>query len=485
MNHLSIIRNGVLIAATSIALFASTYKLSEAPGIWYDEGYYTQIGMNVAAIGKQVLQTEPGVYVPTSYITVGYPLTIPLSISYKIFGVGVLQGRSVMVLFILSFIAASYFLSKKLFGVWPAAYTALLLATFPMLYGNGKSVLGEVPGLFFLSLTLLAVYRLEKDEYRDWRWYAVAGVAAGLCVATKPIFILLLAALFLVAVMKWKKITQNWKGVLAGLVALVTCLGLWIYLQFGSDASLSTLALQYTNPYASENIYTLIIQNALRFIKESTPLYTLILMSVWGVSLYIRRKKKEISAAEMTAFIFCILTILSYLRLAGWYRYLFPATMVALSFFPSSLRIVWDATTARVLQNFVVTKKILVLPFLLIICLSAAQLYQTARASYVAQYYAGTRTRDMSAALAAISPDAKIFLYNTPEIAALLPTKNYYQYLTPLAYVQIGAAGLPALRAGTMDLVIVDDDTYTKEKELFNRYPVKKLIDRYDILQKE
>lgn len=480
MNHLSIIRNTLLASAVCIALIASIYKLSEAPAIWYDEGFYTQIAMHFAEAGKQALQIAPGVYVPTSYITVGYPLIFPLSISYNIFGVGVLAGRGVMVLFLLGFVLASYVLVRKLFGSWVAAWTTLLLATFPMLYGNGKSVLGEVPGLFFLVLSLLALHYLEKTNYRDWRWYVAVGFFAGVCAATKPFFILLLVALCITLALRWSNSTLNWYGVFLGAIALILPLGLWAYLQFGTDTSLHGVLAEYANPYASNNLFALMLHNALRFVRESTPLYTLIMMTVWGTALFIRKGKKSITAVELAAFTFCTLAIASYLRLEGWYRYLFPAITIALLFFPASLQ-----TTATFASSYVGSlRKLMWLPFALVTLLSGAQLYQLAFSSYIAQYYASSRTRSAAQALSHFTPTTSFFLYNTPEVAILLPSREYYQYLTPTAKVTIGEDELSALARGAADVVIVNSDTYTTHPDLFNRYHLKETVDRYAILQK-
>ena len=50
----------LLAAGLIFVLFAGTYKLADSPGIWYDEGYYTQLAMNFAEHGQQLLQVSPG-----------------------------------------------------------------------------------------------------------------------------------------------------------------------------------------------------------------------------------------------------------------------------------------------------------------------------------------------------------------------------------------------------------------------------------------
>lgn len=469
----------ILVAAAALfLLWASTYKLSEAPGIWYDEGFYTQIAMNVASFGRQYLQTAPQHYAATTYISVGYPLIFPVALSYKLFGAGVLQGRAVMVLFICVLAVASYFLTASLFGKKDAAWSLAILATFAMLYGDGKSVLGEVPGLFFCIAALWVLRRLEKRMYADWQLYAWLGLAAGLCAATKPSFILLLAALFITLLVCWKRITISWWGAAAGTAALFAPLGLWALLQLGPDASWSSLLADYANPYAVGNLPAHILANAAGLFTDATPLYALALFAVWSTALVVRCFKKEkVPPAEIAAYAFCVLTILSYLRLQGFYRYLFPEIAISLLFFAPSLRYLANLLGAR--QKYAPYAASIVLALL-----ALGQAYQTVHASYVAQYYGGTRTRDMSAYLSSLSGKS-IFLYNTPELAILLHSNSYYQYLSPLPNVTIGTEELPALENRMPDYVIIGAGAPEINSPALSGYTLERTIDRYAVLARK
>jgi hypothetical protein len=480
MTHLFTFRNAVTTAAILIALWAATYRLTEAPGIWYDEGFYTQVGANAAELGVQGMQIAPHTFAPTSYITVGYPLLAPLVFAYKIDGVGVLQGRVVMIVFMFVFLALAYILVRKLYGADMATWSLLMLATFPMLYGTGKSVLGEVPGLAYLLATLASLAYLEQRHYRGWKQYALVGLCAGLCVATKPLFLLVLGALAVALILKWQCFTLDARGVAAGSFALIGCLILWVYIQFGSDASITAVLKDYANPYSTSDILQLVLHNLKRFITESTPLYTLFLMLGWSVALWLRRLR-NIPAAELAAYGFCILVIISYLRLPGWYRYLFPATLTSLVFFAPSLVASYDW-----LQRYMpMRKQFAVLPYTLLATLAALQLYQTAFSSYVAEQYGATRTRDASAALAALLPNTSVYLYNVPELVILLPTREYFQYVSPLPTVIIGSSTLPVLLGGNTDIAIATADAYQAHAELFSHYAPIQTFDRYIMLKRQ
>ncbi|MBI5405865.1 glycosyltransferase family 39 protein [Candidatus Kaiserbacteria bacterium] len=469
---------GLCILAVAILLVASTYKLSESPGIWLDEGIYTQLGMNVAQTGQLALQVAPAEFQHSSYISVGYPLIRPLALSYKLFGVGVVQGRAVMVVFILLFALASYWLMRRLYGPWVAAWSLLLLAGFPMLYGNGKSVLGEVPGLFFFILTLLALSYLEESGYRSWRWSVAAGLAAGLCIATKPIFLLVIGAVLVTLIIK-RGSGVTWSSVVIGTAALLIPFAYWLYTQLGADVTLSSILHDYGNPYVATHMATLVLQNALRFFTETTPLYTALLLGIWATALFVRRRMTSISGAELLAFFFCLLIIASYLRLPGWYRYLFPATIIVLMFLPAAAHIVFRALQ----EKWMVLKNQTWLISVVLALLVCAQLYQTACSSYVAEYYRSTRTRDVTAALIALPRTASIFLYNVPELGVLLPTRQYYQYVELSPGVVLGADQLPLLVRGVPDLVVINASMYVASPSLFARYTLLKTVDRYDLLK--
>lgn len=467
-------------AALIIAGFCAAYKLSESPALWYDEGLYSQISARVAETGFQTLQLAPGEFVDSRYMTVGYPLVYPVALSYRLFGIGALQGRAVMALYIVLFVIAAFALIGALFTPRIASLSAFLLASFPMLYGNGKAVIGEVPGLFFLVLSLLSLEFLERSGFRKPLWYAAFGLCAGLCVATKPIYILLLGAFLIAYVFVFKRTRVTWRGLALGALAFGATVAVWAYLQFGAGISIHTVLGFYANPYSVENVQNLIKANLLRFVTESTPIYTLALMLAWSIALWLKRKS-DISSAERAAFFFSVLVLLAYLRLPGWYRYLFPALTVALVFLPSSLVAIAEFAKGNMprLPRWV--------PFAsaaVVVCLlSALQLYQTAYGSYVAGYYSSTTTARLQEALHDLGPSASFYLYNVPQVAILLPSENFYQYLPITEHIVLGSSTLPTLFEGKADYAIVDSDAYKANSSAFLRYHSYETVDRYEILK--
>lgn len=472
---------GAVCAAASAALFFSFYKLSESPSVWYDEGFYSQVAENVSLGKGSVLQVEPGKTIPASTaVTVGYPLIYPVAASYLLFGVGVLQGRVVMALFILGFLAGSYVLVRRLHGRDTAAFSLLLLATFPVLYGNGKSVLGEVPGMFYLTLAFLSLHALERSGYKSHVSAVFSGLFAGLCMATKPEYILLVPALGLVLLLFWRKIVPHWKNVLLAIGAALAPMVLWFYIQFASSDSFGSVIAFYANPYEITNLSSVVTHNALRFLTEASPLYLFVTLLIWGITLISRVRDKNISAVEVAAFVFSLAVILSFLRTPGWYRYFFPAQILGLLFFVPSLFYLTEKAVVAVprVRNL---RAVLIAGVML---LAAGQLYQLSNDSYVARYYHSARTKTLTDGLARLDPTQSVFLYNTPEVAVFLPHQNYFQYIAPHENQLIGGEEIENLRKGIPHVVIVSTGAELKKPELFSGYRKKTELSRYTVLER-
>jgi len=135
--------------------FCATYRLTEVPPTWFDEGIYIQVASSLEHHGVQQIQTAPSHFEGTGHVTIGYPVAAPVALSMAIFGDSLFAARVPMALFIMLCVAAGFALIYRLYGLRTAALSLLFLSTLPLLYGNGKNVLGEVPGLFY---TLAALY---------------------------------------------------------------------------------------------------------------------------------------------------------------------------------------------------------------------------------------------------------------------------------------------------------------------------------------
>lgn len=466
-----------LVSIFLFVAFASIYKLKESPAFWIDEGYVLQASKNLALHGVEELQVSPGVFVSAYSISIGFPVIAPIALSFKLFGFGLLQARAVMVLYILAFCMVSYALIRALFGTRTALWSLLALSSYAALYGNGRAVLGEVPGLFFLMLTFFFLLRLEKSKFTDMYAYALAGLVAGLCCVTKPIFILMLPAVGIVYLVRYRRIPLRWDGIAVAFLLFVIPVILWVHSQFGNDTSLSQVLNFFINPQDSD-FSVAIPENIKRFFTELTPVYTLALTGVWGIALYIRRKIA--STTEFTAFAFCVLVMLAYLRTPGWYRYIFLANTVALVFLAPAILTLYEkgSESLRLLRRFPWA------PSVLIALLFIMQTYQLFTTSYLAAYFNSTRTHDLETYIATLPKDSSVFFDTVPEAAFFAPSDNYYQYIRPHETFGIfGADSLPRVAHGDFDYIVMI--TGGKSDADLSKYKPVQKVNRYTILQRK
>lgn len=455
-----------------VTLFFSTYKLTESPKTWMDEGIISQVSKNLADYNKHALQVAPETFESAGVVSTGFPVTFPISLSFKLFGVGILQERAVMVVFIIVLILLVFFYLKRHWGQKTAFWGALLLATFSPLYGHGKNVLGEVPGLVFFFLFLLFVDKIKENKNKYIN-YLMLGVFAGLVFSTKSIFILLLPAWVIVSFFQiyYKKLEWN-KFHLLSIVSFFLVVLIWMLVQFSGD-SLSHILSIYTNPY-SVGIIESIKQNLYLFVSESQPIYFALALLIWVIASCKRIKNSfEISTSELIALSFSVLVFLAFFRTPGFYRYFFLAQFLSLVYLLPSLNYLFAPT--RLLKYVVLG----------IVGLILFHTYQTSLNSWVADSYNGNRSVQISLHTKNISKDKKILFYQVPEFIIFLRSNDYYQYIDITSLIKVGKVNKSLVSQGFFDQIFVNSSVHTQNPELFKFYTKIDEFDSYAILKKK
>ena len=482
-----------------IVLGFGTIRLSESPTVWGDEGMIIELAINLVQHGAIKTQIAPNEFISAAFVTTGFPVIYPVAASFKIFGIGLLQARAVMVVYLLLCVAALFVLVKRLFGMRNATYAALLIATFPPFYGNGKNVLGEVPGLFFFFLFLLCVHRIETSEqYRRW-FYSFAGIAAGLCLVTKPTFLTLLPAIVGAAILLRKKPARDVASLALFAAGIAVPILLWVSTQFLPGDSLKNIFSFYSNPYQLDNVQTVIIQNILRFFKESAPLYLFGLFLLWSISFFSRlwqdfRTKplpRVISYAEAISYVLVILILIAYLRTPGWHRYFFPAQIIVFLYTPSSLRFILNGAGKLIAQKLQYANPVRFLTHGVSLILSVFiifQAYLVGFNSWIATTYKSTFTQELTAYFKTIDPNKSIFTY--PELIVVLPSGNYYQFVDMNGFT-FGKEQLDKIAKNIKDgkdipdILILTDRAWDARGLAFPLYQEKDRVARYVIAEKK
>ncbi|MEO7912510.1 MAG: glycosyltransferase family 39 protein, partial [Roseiflexaceae bacterium] len=181
----------VYIVLLVVALILALYNLEYSPRTWQDEGGTLSLARTLVEDGVYAIRNSDGYQTFGTVQSVGPTVILPIALSFKLFGVGLLQARLVMALWLVFTLFAFYNLGRELFGVRSAILAVLLILSFPFgLVMLGRQALGEVPGIcLLLSGSLAWIHAIRANNYR---YYALTGLLFGLAMITKSQYIVMI-----------------------------------------------------------------------------------------------------------------------------------------------------------------------------------------------------------------------------------------------------------------------------------------------------
>lgn len=207
-------------------------RLGEYPWAAPDEIHHLVVARNVATLGAYASGHPDAELVPfDTYDSVGPPVILPVALAFRLGGVNLAAGRAVMAVYFLVFCIMLFALLKPSMGPRGTAVAVLFMTcSFGSVY-LGRTLYGEVPGLAWMGLGLLAWRRAMKTP-AGIGWGLAAGVAFGLAVLCKSI--LVLSAFAFLGVLIYDRLTFRrvlLVHVIAPAAGLVVVLGAWWLVQ--------------------------------------------------------------------------------------------------------------------------------------------------------------------------------------------------------------------------------------------------------------
>ncbi len=436
-----------LLLAVAIFLSLALFRLSENPPTWLDEGSIVQVSINLSNEGIYGIQIAPHRFVSTDFLTTGFPVIHPIALSFSLFGTTLFNARVVMVLYMTLLCVCSYFLIRALATekkYFLSLSSLLLLVTFAPLYGHGKNVLGEVPGLMFFIASLIVFYFAEKNRH-SLLWL-ISGVLVGLSMATKPIYLFIIAPSAALTFLLLRQHIPS-KNMFVYAAGVSGPLVVWFSLQVASVDALRQIlfAANVNSAPLSERL----LHTGMQFVSEPQPIYFLTLLVIWSASILLRsRREASASHVELFAYIFSIINFVLYLASRGFYRYFFAAEVLALIFLPIALyQVPVNERYRKVFKRSCAGFLILLVLF---------QGYQTLFHSWISEFRSSERSGLLSKHMRNIPIHSSIFFYNVPEAVIFLSSSNYYQYLRYGDTVIRGDENLALLFSGVPDFLLVD-----------------------------
>lgn len=315
--------------------------LNRYPPAWWDEGWTLMVARNWVEQGHYGLYQDG---LPRDAGLAGhFPVVAMVALSFKIFGVGVWQGRLPIVLTTLAALALLYYFSNQWWGRKVALGTVIvslfLAAPQVSILNIGRQTMGEVPALCFL----LAGYACLELAFKYSRyWLIVTAVFWGLCIATKsqplPFWIVSVSFYIIACIVRreWRK--NGW-------VLLTTFASITIYQLIKSIPAMLDQSTASSNMVEGlMGITGLVLDKNVRWlamvmvINYGLPTLLGLSWSGWKLLQEVRDRKKLIFPEKWAIWGFASSWFAWYLLLGTfWVRYLLPAVVIAGPFIAASL----------------------------------------------------------------------------------------------------------------------------------------------------
>ncbi|MCR4311438.1 MAG: glycosyltransferase family 39 protein [Candidatus Taylorbacteria bacterium] len=401
----------------------STVTLTTKPRLWIDEAVSIDIARNFQTEHVLDVKTAPETFsgFRERLQSTGYPVTVPLSYFFKLFGYGLTQARTYMLLWMVGVLFVLLWLGRKWFGERNGVVSFLLVVTFASFYANGRTVVGEIPGLLFL---LLGLYFLFSRERPFW-----AGLFFGFAVVSKlSVFGLLIPVFVVVYLFEWRRFFK----VLVPLAVGMLPAGLtWILLNLDNpflSSTWSNLIHFYQNPYSS-SIATNVVTNVLAIPHSTTFMYFGALFAVVVVARFL-------DGATWKSFytfviVYTLFAFVYYLRSPGWLRYMLIAELLILFVTPHALSAVLHRFKSK-LPSIVSFQSVAVIIFSALIVIQGSQLF------LASDLYSGDGAIQASRHINEQFPDSSVGVLNALEVGILLNTSSRYLAMDLTGVPQVG-----------------------------------------------
>lgn len=332
------------VASVMFMLVFSFSHLTTKPRMGVDESMTMEVAHTFLEFGKFTVSTAPGVFVERAYTVAatGYPVTLPLALTYKIFGFGLAVTRVYMIVWILILFFSIWWIGNIYFSPFAAASAVALVATFATFYDLGRTATGELPGfVFFLWGAHMWAQALEK---RSSQFFLFSGALLGLALATKPsLYIALIPAMLLVFLWEHKRFSFS-SAVTFAAGAAVPML-LWVLSVFPQPWLLATWKDAYgflRNPFGRPLLANF-RGNIPLLVSSSTTLY-FFLLAVAVLAAYRMKWRKGATTPSLVRILllYALFGFFYFMRSPGWIRYLFGTELALLFLLPAALEILGD-----------------------------------------------------------------------------------------------------------------------------------------------
>jgi 4-amino-4-deoxy-L-arabinose transferase-like glycosyltransferase len=305
----------------------------------YDEAYFLQAPSSLVKEGTYSTTYDGGLNFDPG-ISTGPTVLLPIGLSFKLFGIGIVQARFVMLVYFLLMITMTFQVCKTLFGGTSAVFSLLLILCLPDTFFLALRVFGEIPSIFFFMAGCWML--IKKKAF-------LSGLFIGLAILTKLLFAISIPAVLLLFFIDFvnckehrKQIAITYaKGLFGTLLPILAWEGIK-FLSLGQSGYLENLA-KFSKMLAisssSQDIFTLpvmlsrieVFASPFQLIPPSVVFAIVALAIVFNLLLLAKSEVIKMGQGDWLSRARLMLSIFSFIYLVWWifgkhiewYRYLF------------------------------------------------------------------------------------------------------------------------------------------------------------------
>lgn len=475
--------------------FLVFHNLTRFPAPWFDEGSHLHVPKTLAQYGVYADISSEGFryYGPT--IGVGPTVMLPIAAAFKLFGIGLLQARLVMALYLLAAVYVFYQVSKTLTNHYVALVACVLLISSRVVFllEYGRQLLGEVPGLFFLLMGLWLWFRKWEDA--GWKRLTLVGLFFGLAMVTKYQYLLFLMPMlglaWLLNLLYYKTTSHGHFIIPAFAAGILFAVWQGITIRYlGPATMLENLALLRASAEGAAFTFSLerIATNLVDLKSRAAYIMALIPALFYGIFISLPRTRE--SQKMNVVFLLVALDLSWYIITSiGWIRYAFLGLALSSIFVAHFFYDVTDGfnlelnlgSFSLLLQSFHDRK--IALRFALIAWLVLIVLFPMAKTVSEIAFSGPDSAREMSDYLDANVPEDALIETWEPEMGFLTDHKYHYppNPLLAVAIEQAYSGSEPVQNSYTFvqdeapDYLLVG--TFAKRTEM---YPFDEFMDEYE-----
>lgn len=329
------------LALAGLVILLNLFRLDTYPRPGFDEGWFLQVPKNLVLYGRYATLSSEGFRPDDTVVSSAPTLYAPIALSFRLFGVGLIQARLVMLLYLAGLAVVFHLLARQLYGLPVALAADFLLFTridgdvFTSTLFLGRQALGEVPALFFFLLGALfwTADGGRRPAIRRLPSLTLSGLCFGLAMITKSQFALIVPAVLVVTgLITTVYYRQPLRLALAPLVVAIGVTAAWfgiLRLILGGEEFARLLAA--VNAAAGPQVRALAfagLRRGLTFLAASS--FAVLGLPALLYTLLGHLKREQAGAGQALLPVFIIVWLAWYLLASvGWTRYAYPALAVS------------------------------------------------------------------------------------------------------------------------------------------------------------